>query len=161
MLNWSLFNFHFPIVLDSILILLRQALFIREVQCICTVSWVKTFLFSGIYMYMSIWNTDLLLYAQYCVHVHVKFLQLFPCRERQQLLSLLTAWRHSQKKSSLETTVGMRSWLAVLSPTILIVVYYVRFCTQCNKHADMRRKAVVSIPPQVLIVYLKRFRQDS
>ena len=35
------------------------------------------------------------------------------------------------------------------------------FCTQCNKHADMRRKAVVSIPPQVLIVYLKRFRQDS
>ncbi|KAL5469230.1 hypothetical protein EMCRGX_G030452 [Ephydatia muelleri] len=35
------------------------------------------------------------------------------------------------------------------------------FCTKCNKHANMRRKAAVFIPPQVLIVYLKRFRQDS
>lgn len=64
-----------------------------------------------------------------------------------------------------EEFFGDNCWYEVmtccLSPTILIVVYYVRFCTQCNKHADMRRKAVVSIPPQVLIVYLKRFRQDS
>lgn len=46
-------------------------------------------------------------------------------------------------------------------PASDVHVHWFRFCAKCKEHANLRRKVGVSIPPRVLIVYLKRFDQDA